>query len=74
MTLVVGKKEKMADPKGFLKHTRELPSSRNPEERINDYREIYEAFSSEKTVAQASRCMDWRTILPQWLPLGQHHS
>ncbi|AEE49079.1 glutamate synthase subunit beta [Haliscomenobacter hydrossis] len=48
----------MADPKGFLKHTRELPSSRKPEERINDYREIYEAFSSEKTVDQASRCMD----------------
>jgi glutamate synthase (NADPH/NADH) small chain len=48
----------MADPKGFLKHTRELPSSRKPEERINDYREIYEPFSAEKTVDQASRCMD----------------
>ena len=31
----------MADPKGFLKHTRELPSSRKPEERINDYRKIW---------------------------------
>jgi glutamate synthase (NADPH/NADH) small chain len=48
----------MADPKGFLKHTRELPSSRKPEERINDYREIYDVFSNEKTVTQASRCMD----------------
>ena len=48
----------MGDPKGFLKHTRELPTSRNPQERINDYKEIYEEFPVEKTVAQASRCMD----------------
>ena len=26
---------------GFLKFKRELPSSRNPEERINDSQEIY---------------------------------
>ena len=48
----------MADPKGFLKFTRELPSSRNPTERINDYKEIYEPFAEEKTLQQASRCMD----------------
>ncbi len=48
----------MADPKGFLKHTRELPNSRNPEERIKDYKEIYEPFPEEKTIDQASRCMD----------------
>jgi len=48
----------MADPKGFLKHPRELPKARKPQERINDYKEIYEEFSSRKTVQQASRCMD----------------
>lgn len=48
----------MADPKGFLKHTRELPSTRSPEERIKDYKELYQEFPQEKTVEQASRCMD----------------
>lgn len=48
----------MADPKGFLKFTRELPKSRNPKERIGDYKEIYEPFAEEKTLQQASRCMD----------------
>ncbi|MCH2083551.1 MAG: glutamate synthase subunit beta [Saprospiraceae bacterium] len=48
----------MADPKGFLKHTRQLPSSRHPGKRVEDYKEIYESFPAEKTVEQASRCMD----------------
>ncbi len=48
----------MADPKGFLKFTRELPKSRNPKERIHDYKEIYEPFAEDKTLQQASRCMD----------------
>lgn len=48
----------MADPKGFIKYTRELPKSRKPKERINDYKEIYEEFSTKKTTKQAARCMD----------------
>ena len=48
----------MADPKGFMKFTRELPKTRKPKERVKDYKEIYEDFSSKKTVQQASRCMD----------------
>ncbi|MCB0636500.1 MAG: glutamate synthase subunit beta [Lewinella sp.] len=48
----------MADPKGFLKHTRELPSTRPVEERVKDYKELYQEFPREKTVEQASRCMD----------------
>lgn len=48
----------MGKPTGFLEHTRELPTSRDPKERINDYKEIYEPFSEEKTIQQASRCMD----------------
>ncbi len=48
----------MGDPKGFLKVTRQLPEARPVEERINDYREIYKPFATEKTVEQAARCMD----------------
>jgi glutamate synthase (NADPH) small chain len=48
----------MADPKGFIKYTRELPSSRPIETRLEDYKEIYEPFSAEKTNQQAARCMD----------------
>lgn len=48
----------MADPKGFLKYTRELPKTRDPKERVKDYKELYEDFDDAKTVQQASRCMD----------------
>ncbi len=48
----------MADPKGFLKYQRELPTSRQPKERVKDYQEIYKDFSDEKVKQQASRCMD----------------
>jgi len=48
----------MADPRGFMKYTRELPASRDPQQRINDYKEIYEEFPEEKTNEQAARCMD----------------
>ncbi len=48
----------MADPKGFLKYTRELPRARKPNERVKDYKEIYKEFSVDKTVKQAARCMD----------------
>lgn len=46
------------DPKGFLKYTRETPKARKPQERVKDYKEIYEDFSERKTVQQATRCMD----------------
>ena len=37
---------------------RELPRKRKAEERIGDYKELYVEFSEEKTIKQASRCMD----------------
>ncbi|MEQ8478999.1 glutamate synthase subunit beta [Fulvivirga sp.] len=43
---------------GFLNFDRELPKSRKPEERIHDYKEIYEPFPEKKTNEQAARCMD----------------
>ncbi len=48
----------MGKAKGFLEYDRELPNTRNPQERIKDYKEIYEPFSKEKTTEQAARCMD----------------
>mgnify|MGYP000633928056 CR=1 FL=1 len=48
----------MADPKGFLKYERELPSSRDVAERVEDYKEFYQEFPQEKTKQQAARCMD----------------
>ena len=48
----------MADPKGFLSVNRELPKKRKVQERLEDYQELYQDFSNEKTIKQASRCMD----------------
>ncbi len=48
----------MGKPTGFKEYTRELPKSRPVEERIRDYREIYESFPEEKLRTQAARCMD----------------
>ena len=61
----------MADPQGFLKHTRELPKSRKPAERVKDYQEIYKDFSDKKIKEQASRCMDCGTpFCHSGCPLG----
>jgi glutamate synthase (NADPH/NADH) small chain len=48
----------MGKPTGFIEHTRELPSKRTPQERINDYNEFVNKFSDEKLNQQASRCMN----------------
>lgn len=43
---------------GFIQFKRETPVSRDPKERIGDYREIYAPFSGESLNKQAARCMD----------------
>ena len=48
----------MGQVDGFKKFERELPASRDPKQRINDYNEIYLPFDKEKTKHQAARCMD----------------
>ena len=48
----------MADPRGFLTHTRELPARRPVPVRLRDWREVYDDFPPEKLRQQASRCMD----------------
>ena len=49
---------KMGKPTGFKEYTRELPKTRDPKERINDYNELYLSFDDEKSQQQAARCMD----------------
>ncbi|MDJ0885658.1 MAG: glutamate synthase subunit beta [Desulfobacterales bacterium] len=48
----------MGKPTGFKEFERETPARRPVDERIHDYREIYEDFPEEKLVQQAARCMD----------------
>lgn len=48
----------MADPKGFLKYTREGPTRRPPELRVLDWKELYEPFSDDQLRLQGARCMD----------------
>ncbi|GMQ25254.1 glutamate synthase subunit beta [Algoriphagus sp. oki45] len=48
----------MGAKEGFIQFKRETPVSRDPQERIGDYKEIYEPFSGEKLNHQAARCMD----------------
>ncbi len=48
----------MADPTGFLSVTRELPAKRDAATRKKDWQELYEPMAEEKTIKQASRCMD----------------
>ena len=49
----------MGDIRGFLKHReRELPDHRPVDERVHDWKEVYEPFSLPVLQTQASRCMD----------------
>ena len=48
----------MGAKEGFIQFKRETPITRDPKERIGDYKEIYEPFSGEQLNHQAARCMD----------------
>ena len=43
---------------GFLEFDRELPQKRSVAERIHDYKEFVQRYSSDKLNQQAARCMD----------------
>lgn len=43
---------------GFMKFKREMPKSRDPKERLKDYKEIYTPLDKEKLKQNAARCMD----------------
>ncbi len=62
---------------GFIEIQREMPPRRPVEERIHDWREIYEHFPEKKLQQQAARCMDCGipfchkgcplgNIIPEW--------
>jgi glutamate synthase (NADPH) small chain len=48
----------MGQVDGFMKYNRENPKSRDPKERIKDYKEIYNPLDKEKVKNNAARCMD----------------
>jgi glutamate synthase (NADPH/NADH) small chain len=48
----------MGQVDGFMKYNRENPKSRDPKERLKDYKEIYTPLEKEKVKANAARCMD----------------
>jgi len=48
----------MADPKGFLKYNRAIPETRKVDERVLDYKEIYQPVNDLFIKNQSSRCMD----------------
>ncbi len=62
---------------GFMEATREVPTRRPVEVRVNDYREVYQDFPEQKLRTQAARCMDCsvpfchtgcplNNIIPDW--------
>ena len=65
----------MADPKGFLKHGREVATRRAVEERVNDWNEVYPDGVGRALLpiitTQAGRCMDCGIpFCHQGCPLG----
>ncbi|HEX6514775.1 MAG TPA: glutamate synthase subunit beta [Nocardioidaceae bacterium] len=65
----------MADPKGFLKHGREVAQRRPVEERVHDWQEVYPDSAGRALLpiitTQAGRCMDCGIpFCHQGCPLG----
>ncbi|MCS6776380.1 MAG: glutamate synthase subunit beta [Chloroherpetonaceae bacterium] len=61
----------MADPRGFLKYSRENAPRRPVAERIQDWIEVYADFPEERLKQQAARCMDCGIpFCHQGCPLG----
>jgi glutamate synthase (NADPH/NADH) small chain len=61
----------MADPKGFLKVSRQPAQYRPVQERVHDYQEVIVLRTDERSQEQASRCMDCSTPFCHWgCPVG----
>ncbi|MCF4005626.1 glutamate synthase subunit beta [Corynebacterium uropygiale] len=61
----------MADPRGFLTHTRQEPAHRPVPLRLMDWREVYEPTDQTVLTQQATRCMDCGVpFCHQGCPLG----
>jgi glutamate synthase (NADPH/NADH) small chain len=48
----------MGQVDGFMKYSREMAKSRDPKERIKDYKEVYTPMDKEQLHNQSARCMD----------------
>jgi glutamate synthase (NADPH/NADH) small chain len=48
----------MGKPTGFKEFKREMPGKRPVDERVRDFKEIYQPFPEEKLRTQTARCMD----------------
>jgi glutamate synthase (NADPH) small chain len=48
----------MGQVNGFMKYNRETAKSRDPKERIKDYKEVYTPLDKDTLKQQAARCMD----------------
>ncbi|MFY7652722.1 MAG: glutamate synthase subunit beta [Chitinophagaceae bacterium] len=48
----------MGKPTGFLEFTRNLPSKRSPNERVNDYNEFVQPYTEKELNQQSARCMN----------------
>ena len=48
----------MGKATGFMEYERELPSDRDPKERVHDWGEFHLHFADEKLQTQGARCMD----------------
>jgi glutamate synthase (NADPH/NADH) small chain len=63
----------MGDPRGFLKVKREAFTYRPVCERVKDYKEVSVLHSEDKSMEQASRCMDCGTPFCNWgCPVGNY--
>lgn len=61
----------MGEKEGFIKYKREMPETRSPQERINDYKEVYQPIDAKTLKHQAARCMDCGVpFCHQGCPLG----
>jgi len=72
----------VADPQGFLKHHRAVPTRRPVDVRIRDWKEVYEPFPVPALQDQAARCMDCGipfchngcplgNLIPEWNDLAR---
>lgn len=48
----------MGQVDGFIKFNREMPKTRDPQERVKDYKEIYPSLDQQHVNKQSARCMD----------------
>ncbi len=73
----------MGKPTGFKEFGREMPERRPVDERVRDFKEIYEPFGEEKLLTQTARCMDCGVptchagcplgnLIPDWNDLVYH--